>query len=199
MMTTLYAVEIPREGGDTEFANTGMAYSALSTEVKRRVAGLRVAFCWGARRPGRRLSAACGRESRESSIIRSSAPIPKPVSRRSISAITRRTSWGGRLPKVERCWMNSWRMQRDAEFVYTHRWRVGDLVMWDNRCLLHRVVANFQMDKAAACSASHGSPRHGAGLTAEPYGGLRTGSLFPAALRRAGSLDERAFLGLGKA
>ena len=25
-----------------------------------------------------------------------------------------------------------------AQFVYTHRWRVGDLVMWDNRCTMHR-------------------------------------------------------------
>ena len=24
------------------------------------------------------------------------------------------------------------------QFVYTHRWRVGDLVMWDNRCTMHR-------------------------------------------------------------
>jgi alpha-ketoglutarate-dependent 2,4-dichlorophenoxyacetate dioxygenase len=24
------------------------------------------------------------------------------------------------------------------EFVYTHRWTVGDLVMWDNRCTMHR-------------------------------------------------------------
>ena len=23
-------------------------------------------------------------------------------------------------------------------FVYQHRWRVGDLVMWDNRCVMHR-------------------------------------------------------------
>ena len=28
-------------------------------------------------------------------------------------------------------------------FVYTHRWRPGDLVMWDNRCLLHRAVLNY--------------------------------------------------------
>ena len=28
-------------------------------------------------------------------------------------------------------------------FVYTHRWRLGDLVMWDNRCLLHRAVLNY--------------------------------------------------------
>ena len=30
-------------------------------------------------------------------------------------------------------------------FVYTHRWQPGDLVFWDNRCLLHRAVANYDM------------------------------------------------------
>ena len=33
------------------------------------------------------------------------------------------------------------------QFVYAHRWRKGDLVMWDNRCLLHRAVANYDMGK----------------------------------------------------
>jgi alpha-ketoglutarate-dependent 2,4-dichlorophenoxyacetate dioxygenase len=27
-----------------------------------------------------------------------------------------------------------------SQFVYTHRWRVGDLVMWDNRCTMHRAT-----------------------------------------------------------
>ena len=27
------------------------------------------------------------------------------------------------------------------QFVYTHRWRVNDLVMWDNRCTMHRATA----------------------------------------------------------
>src|SRR5207248_5809137 len=31
------------------------------------------------------------------------------------------------------------------KFVYVHRWRPGDLIMWDNRCLLHRVVADAAM------------------------------------------------------
>ena len=33
------------------------------------------------------------------------------------------------------------------QFIYTHRWQPGDLVMWDNRCLLHRAVANYEMDR----------------------------------------------------
>ena len=28
-------------------------------------------------------------------------------------------------------------------FVYRHKWRPGDLLMWDNRCLLHRANTNF--------------------------------------------------------
>ena len=32
-------------------------------------------------------------------------------------------------------------------FVYAHRWRRGDLVMWDNRCLLHRALRNYDMGR----------------------------------------------------
>ena len=28
-------------------------------------------------------------------------------------------------------------LQRRPEFVFSHKWRAGDFVMWDNRCLLH--------------------------------------------------------------
>jgi alpha-ketoglutarate-dependent 2,4-dichlorophenoxyacetate dioxygenase len=31
--------------------------------------------------------------------------------------------------------------------VYTHHWRKGDLVMWDNRCLVHRGMRDFDMTK----------------------------------------------------
>jgi taurine dioxygenase len=32
-------------------------------------------------------------------------------------------------------------------FVYLHRWREGDMLMWDNRCLLHRANANFDANR----------------------------------------------------
>jgi alpha-ketoglutarate-dependent taurine dioxygenase len=34
-------------------------------------------------------------------------------------------------------------------FVYRHKWRPGDLLMWDNRCLLHRADANFDAARFA--------------------------------------------------
>ena len=33
------------------------------------------------------------------------------------------------------------------EFVYTHHWRPGDVVIWDNRALLHRALANYEMGR----------------------------------------------------
>ncbi len=44
LLTTLYAVEVPPAGGDTEFANTALAYDALPEATRRRIAGLRVVF-----------------------------------------------------------------------------------------------------------------------------------------------------------
>src|ERR1700731_4105758 len=48
LLTMLYAVELPPEGGDTEFANTLLGYAALPDEAKQRIAGRRVVFSWGA-------------------------------------------------------------------------------------------------------------------------------------------------------
>ena len=32
-------------------------------------------------------------------------------------------------------------------FVYTHEWRRGDILIWDNRCLMHRGIANYDMSR----------------------------------------------------
>src|SRR5258706_143938 len=32
-------------------------------------------------------------------------------------------------------------------FVYAHRWRTGDLIVWDNRCLIHKATADYDMGK----------------------------------------------------
>lgn len=146
MMTTLYAVEIPATGGDTEFANTGVAYAALSTEMKRRLAKLRVAFCWGARRPeaDQRLAVSSSQEFVDHPLVRT-----HPETGVKALYLGNHASHIVGWPLAEgRALLDqllAYATQR--QFVYAHRWRIGDLVMWDNRCLLHRAVANFQMDK----------------------------------------------------
>jgi alpha-ketoglutarate-dependent taurine dioxygenase len=143
MMTSLYAVELPPDGGDTEFANTAMAYAALTPETQRQIAGLGVVFRHGG---GSDLSIAPGhaREEVDHPLVRT-----HPETGRKALYLGNHASRLLGLPVAEGRAL----LQRllahatQAQFVYRHRWRIGDLVIWDNRCLLHRVVANFDANR----------------------------------------------------
>jgi alpha-ketoglutarate-dependent taurine dioxygenase len=135
MLTTLYAVELPPSGGDTEFANMALAYAALPADMKRRIAGLRVVF-----RPA---------------FDESRPAVDHPLVRthpdtgiKSLYIGNHSTHILG-LPEADGTALLAELLEHatQLQFVYSQRWRVGDLVMWDNRCLLHRAVANYEADK----------------------------------------------------
>jgi taurine dioxygenase len=141
-LTTLYAVELPPEGGDTEFANTALAYAALADDMKRRIAGLRVVFQWEAgRRPGY--------------YANELPPVDHPLVRTHPETGRPALYLGNHavridgLPDDESAALLDalLRHATEARFTYAHRWRRGDLVVWDNRCLLHRAVANYEMNR----------------------------------------------------
>src|SRR5712691_1241442 len=75
ILTALYAVEMPLQGGDTEFANTQMGYAALPRETRRRIAGLRVVFQWGASRR------ASGGDPLSAAELRERPPVDHPLVR----------------------------------------------------------------------------------------------------------------------
>jgi alpha-ketoglutarate-dependent taurine dioxygenase len=131
-LTLLYAVEVPppgeNQGGDTEFANTALAYEALPEAAKRRVAGLRVAF-----RPAFDPS----RATVDHPLVRTHPE----TGRKSLYLGNHATHIVG-LPPPESAALLTELLEHATrpEFVYVHRWRSGDLVVWDNRVLLHRLV-----------------------------------------------------------
>jgi alpha-ketoglutarate-dependent taurine dioxygenase len=135
MLTTLYAVELPPSGGDTEFANMALAYAALPEELRRRIAGLRVAF---------RPAFDGGRPAVDHPLVRTHPE----TGRKSLYIGNHSTHILG-LPEAEGAVLLAELLEHATQrpFVYVHRWQLGDLVMWDNRCLLHRAVANYQADK----------------------------------------------------
>jgi taurine dioxygenase len=141
-LTTLQAVELPPAGGDTEFANTALAYAALPEATRRRLHGLRVVFQWEAgRRAGYYANAL--------------PPVDHPLVRRHTDTGEKALYLGNHahkllgLPEAEGAALLEELLQHATrpEFVYVHRWRAGDLVMWDNCCLLHRAVANYEMTR----------------------------------------------------
>jgi len=143
LLTMLRAVELPPTGGDTEFANTVMGYAALPEETKRRIAGLRVVFRWGASAGKAMMS------------TRDEPPVDHPLVR-THPETGRKTLYLGNhashihgMPEAEGAALLAELLEHATQrrFVYAHRWCRGDLVMWDNRCLLHRAVANYDMGK----------------------------------------------------
>ncbi len=149
MLTTLYAVELPAAGGDTEFANTALGYAALPLETRLRIAGLRVVFRWGAgfADPGAGSAAPAGWRDRP--------PVDHPLVRTHPETGAKALYLGNHASHIEGLSPAEGKTLLDGllahatqpRFVYRHRWQTGDLVMWDNRCLLHRAVANYQMGR----------------------------------------------------
>jgi alpha-ketoglutarate-dependent taurine dioxygenase len=142
-LTMLYGVELPPKGGDTEFANTVAGYAALPEETKRRIAGLRVVFRWGAS-GGQSVAA-----------TRERPPVDHPLVRTHPDTCHKALYLGNHashilgMSEAEGTALLDQLLQHatQRQFVYAHRWRKGDLVMWDNRCLLHRAVANYETGK----------------------------------------------------
>lgn len=148
LMTTLHAVEVPACGGDTEFANTAMAYAALPAETQHRIARLRVVFRWGAA-----FSAAGGGAP---AVARGEhASVDHPLVRTHPETGAKALYLGNHASHVEGLSMAEGKALLEElldhatqrQFVYAHRWQPGDLVMWDNRCLLHRAVANYEIGR----------------------------------------------------
>jgi alpha-ketoglutarate-dependent taurine dioxygenase len=149
LLTMLYAVQLPPEGGPTQFANTELAYAALPKPTKRRIDGMRAVHSWEASR------LKSGSAPATEAQINERPPVDHPIARTHPVRGTKALYLGNHsshvlgLPQGE-----GRKLLADLEahatspaFVYTHRWRQGDLVMWDNRCLLHRALTNYDMSK----------------------------------------------------
>lgn len=141
----LYGVECPPEGANTEFASMAAAYDALPQGLRNQLLGLRGIhdYAWhyetylGHRAP---LTEA---EKAKAPPVSHPAIRTHPVSRRRAvyvsEGLTRTleglTEQAGRALVLE---VSEFATQK--RFVYSHEWRVGDLVFWDNRCTMHRAT-----------------------------------------------------------
>lgn len=136
----LYARSIPPVGGHTEFADERAAYDALPEDMKRRLDRL-VAEHSIFHSRARLAFTNFSDEEREQM-----PPVPQ-VLVRTIPETGRKSlylaSHAGRIvgmPEHEgRALIDELIAHAtQRQFVYTHRWRVNDLVMWDDRCTMHR-------------------------------------------------------------
>ena len=133
--TFLYALTIPEVGGDTIVANQCAAFDALPGELRDRIADLSAEH-HHPNPPGRRASATAIHP-----VVRH---IPEN-GRRSLfvnPAFTRRIC-GMDEPASRRLLWNLYRLATRPEVTYRHRWTPGDLLIWDNRCVLHYAIHDY--------------------------------------------------------
>jgi taurine dioxygenase len=138
----LYALEIPPDGGNTYFCNMYRAYEALPDGLKHRTAGLQI------KHDGTYNSGGYVRQG----VTAVDDPLTSPgmyhplvcthpqTGRRALYLGRRRNAYIGGLPLAESEALldELWAAATRPEFVWAHEWRVGDVVLWDNRCTMHR-------------------------------------------------------------
>jgi alpha-ketoglutarate-dependent taurine dioxygenase len=149
LLTMLHGVEIPPKGGETQFANTAMAYAALDEPTKQRLTSLRAVHSWERSRIQSRSLLATDEQKRER------PPVDHPIVRTHPDTGTKALylgnhgshviSWPEEEGRILLRWLEAFATRPD--FVYSHQWRLGDLVLWDNRCTLHRALPHADMDK----------------------------------------------------
>jgi taurine dioxygenase len=137
MASMLYAIEVPRTGGNTLFANGYKAYETLPAEIKRRIDGRKALNAYdydtAATKRGTRLAE--GVPSYVHPVVRT-----HPATGRKALYVNRlMTVRIEGLPAREGDELLDFLFahQERRELIYEHVWRPGDLVMWDNRCTLH--------------------------------------------------------------
>jgi alpha-ketoglutarate-dependent 2,4-dichlorophenoxyacetate dioxygenase len=136
----LHARAIPPIGGLTEFADLRAAYDALPETVKRRIAGLVAEHSLMTSR------ARLGFTDFNEDERRAFEPVPQVLARRlqdsgrmSLYLASHAGSIRGMAKEeAERLLKELIEHATQRQFVYSHRWRANDLVMWDDRCTMHR-------------------------------------------------------------
>jgi taurine dioxygenase len=140
--SVLYALEVPPQGGDTSFCSMYAAFEELSDTLRSRIERLRV------KHDGTYNSGGYTRQGvTPTDDPRTSPGTVHPLvyahpetGRRSLYLGRRRNAYieGLTLDDSNALLDEIWTEATRESLTWRHQWRVGDLVLWDNRCTMHR-------------------------------------------------------------
>ncbi len=140
--SVLHAKVIPPAGGDTEFADTRAAYDALPDAMKRRLEGLTAEHSLWHSTAQRGGYVPTEEERGSYPPARHKLVRRHPGSGRNALYIASYASHIVGMPAEEGQALLAELIEfaTQPQFVYRHQWQVGDLVIWDNRCTMHRAT-----------------------------------------------------------
>jgi len=143
----LKSYAVPEVGGDTLFANMYMAYDALSDGMKKLIAGLHGIHLSGTRKLANDDTGVVRAEEQK----RINPPVAQPVVRVHPETGRKALYIGEKVKRFEGMTESESKPLIDylvghatrAEFLYRHQWKKNDIVAWDNRCVMHQALGDF--------------------------------------------------------
>ena len=141
--TILYAIEVASSGGETAFLNMYAAYDGLPPDLKARAATLTLkhdATVDAAGYPRRKFRDSAHLDVTSSPGFAHPLVRTHPETGRNSLYLGRRSRAhlvGLSIAESEALLDRIWAHATQPQFTWSHRWRQGDLVMWDNRCTMH--------------------------------------------------------------
>ena len=138
----LYSLEIPTSGGNTSFCSMYAIYDALPAELRERIAGLKIKHDGTYNSGGYVRQGVTPTDDPRTSLgaLHPLVCTHPDTGRRMLYLGRRRNAYlvGLELAESEALLDELWSFVDRPEFAWEHVWRVGDLVLWDNRCTMHR-------------------------------------------------------------
>jgi len=149
--TTLFAVELPSHGGDTQYVNMHDAYDDLPEATRQKIDQLKAVHVYQSKYSPRAL-AGLNEESRRALPPPGIHPLVRthpengrralylnPVRMEAISGMTDEEA----LALIDELMRHA----TQPKYEYRHKWRRGDWVMWDNRSVMHQANPDYDMNE----------------------------------------------------
>jgi len=140
--TTLFGVTIPEKGGDTQFADMKALYDDLPDETKEKIDRVKTLHVWQSSRSPRPMSKPPGEQPETwQPLVR----VNPDSGRRGIYMNTARIETFDGIDDEEGFEIVDHLMSLadSGKYEYRHQWRKGDMVIWDNRSVLHQATTDY--------------------------------------------------------
>jgi taurine dioxygenase len=147
--TTLFAVQLPSRGGDTQYVNMHLAYDDLPEAMKQRLTGLRAKHVYLSKYSPRPLGAI------DEGSVRALPPAGiHPIvcthpengcQALSLNPVRMEEIIGMVDDEAQSLTVELMAHATQRKYEYRHQWRYGDMVIWDNRSVLHQANADYDM------------------------------------------------------
>jgi taurine dioxygenase len=149
--TALHTIKLPQSGGDTQFVNMCEAYAALPDQVKTRIGNLRARHVYQSKHSQRKLMSMPGekRKAIAASVVHPLVRTHPENGRKALYINPIRIEEIVGMEDAEALPLLDELLQHATQlkFEYRHEWQSGDVVIWDNRCLMHKANGDYPVEQ----------------------------------------------------